>query len=123
MNWLHYLGLYAALHLPALFVLYALWIQHERAAIWRIDPGWRRHVWWVHLGWHVFGIAGYIPDVLANYTTLRWIFGRKPEPGARTFSQQLAYLCKEDGWRGHAANIVADVLDGLTPSGKPHINR
>ncbi|MDO8778905.1 MAG: hypothetical protein Q7K57_61335 [Burkholderiaceae bacterium] len=117
MNWMHYLGLVFVLHLPVLFVLYTLWIQHERAAIWKLDPGYRRHVWWVHYGWHIFGVIGYMPDVAANYTTLRWIFGRKPAPGAHTFSKQLWHLCREEDDRGRLANMVADVLDRIAPSG------
>lgn len=122
MSWLHYLGLYLVLHLPVLFIRYALWIQHERGAIWRLDSGWHRHFWWFHYGWHVLGIDAFLLDVVANYTTLRWIFGRKPAPGARTFSKQLWHLCKEDGLRGRIANMAADVLDWLAPSGD-HIHR
>jgi hypothetical protein len=122
MNWLHYTLLVLALHLPVLFVLYALWVQHERGDIWRLDPGWRRHVWWAWKVFFIFGGRGFVLDVVANYTTLRWIFGRKPAPGARTFSKQLWHLCKEDGLRGRIANMVADVLDSLAPSGN-HIHR
>lgn len=120
MNWLHYLGLYALLHLPGLGVLYALWIQYERAAIWRIDPGWRRHWWWGHYGWHFFGIVGFIPDVLANYTTLALIFWRWPGR-AFTFSKHLWPLSQDTGWRGRLARPVAAVLDRLAPSGN-HIH-
>lgn len=121
MSWLHYLGLVFVLHLPALFILYTLWIQHEWAAIWKLDQGWRRHVWWVHLGWHVFGAIGFLPDVVANYTTLAAIFRRWPGR-AFTFSKHLLPLSKLDGWRGRLANMVADVLDRLAPSGD-HIHR
>ena len=109
MTWLHYFGLYAVLHLPALFILYALWIQHERGGWWKV--------------FHVFGIAGFLPDVTANHTSLAVIFGfRWPEPKAWTFSQQLEHLCKLGGKTGALANGVADVLDDLAPSGK-HIHR
>lgn len=119
---LKYFLLILVLHLPVLFLRYALWIKHEYGAIWRLDPGWRRHFWWIHYGWHIFGIDGFFLDVIANYTTLRWMFGRKPAPGARTFSKQLWHLCKEEGMRGRVANMVADVLDWLAPSGD-HIHR
>jgi hypothetical protein len=105
-NWLHFLGLYAVLHLPALFVLYALWVQHERG-------GWCKV-------FYAFGGRGFLLDVVANYTTLALIFGW---PGrAVTFSKRLKTLCQMDGWRGRIANQIADVLDGIAPSGN-HIHR
>lgn len=106
MNWLHYSLLIFALHLPVLFLLYAAWIQHERGGWWKLC--------------HVFGAIGFIPDVVANYTTLALIFGW---PGrAFTFSKHLLPLSKLDGWRGRVANMVADVLDRIAPSGD-HIHR
>jgi len=114
-----YLVLYLVLHLPALFLCYWAWIQHERGAIWRLDPGWRRRVWWIHYGWHFFGIVGYIPDVVANYTTLFLIFGW---PGrAFTFSKHLGRLIVNTGLRGKLARPIAAILNRLTPSGKPHV--
>lgn len=106
MNALGYLVLYLALHLPALFVVYCLWIQNERGGWWKLC--------------HVFGFIGFIPDVVANYTTLALIFGW---PGrAFTFSKHLKPLSLLDGWRGRVANKVADVLDRIAPSGN-HIHR
>ncbi len=107
MNTLTILGLYLLLHLPALFLLYWAWIQHERGGWWKL--------------FHVFGIFGFLPDMLANYTTLAFVFRRWPGR-AITFSKHLASLCLLEGRRGILANIVADVLDGLAPSGK-HIQR
>lgn len=114
-------ALYMALHLPALGLCYWLWIQHERGDIWRLDPGWRRHFWWSWKVCHVFGILGFLPDLVANYTTLAVIFWRWPGR-AFTFSKHLAPLSHLGGRRGILANMVADVLDYLAPSGK-HINR
>lgn len=106
MNISLYIGLYLGLHLPALGLCYWLWIQHERGGWWRLC--------------HVFGIIGFIPDVVANYTTLALIFGW---PGrAFTFSKHLKPLSRLPGLRGVVANIVADVLDDLAPSGN-HIHR
>ncbi len=107
MTWLHYLGLYAVLHLPVLFVLYWAWIQHERGGLWKLC--------------HFFGVIGFIPDALANYTTLALIFWRWPGR-AYTFSKHLKPLSLLDGWRGQVANITADVLDAIAPSGN-HIHR
>lgn len=108
MTYLAYFLLYVVLHLPILFALYWAWIKHEKG-------GWRKI-------YHFFGLIGYVPDVIANHSSLALIFYRWPEPDAWTFSQQLEHLCKEDGLRGIVANMVADVLDGLAPSGK-HIHR
>lgn len=105
MNWLLWS---LVLHLPVLFVLYVLWIQHERGGLWKLC--------------HIFGLIGFIPDVVANYTTLALIFWREPSPGAFTFSKQLWYLSRDGGWRGRLARPVAAVLDRLAPSGN-HIHR
>jgi hypothetical protein len=106
MKWL-YLGMYLLLHLPILGLLYVFWIQHERGGWWKLC--------------HVFGAIGFLPDVLANYTTLALIFYRWPGR-AFTFSKHLLPLSRLPDWRGSAANIVADVLDDLAPSGD-HIHR
>lgn len=107
MNWLHYALLVLVLHLPVLFVLYWAWIKHERGGLWKLC--------------HVFGLIGFIPDVLANYTTLALIFWRWPGR-AYTFSKHLKPLSQLNGWRGRVANMVADVLDRMAPSGN-HIHR
>lgn len=106
-NFQTWVGLYLVLHLPALGLLYFLWIQHERGGWWKLC--------------HVFGILGFLPDVLANYTTLALTFWHWPGR-AFTFSKHLAPLSRLDGRRGILANMVADVLDSLAPSGK-HIQR
>lgn len=107
MSWLE-ISLWAfALHLPALLVLYAAWIQHERGGLWKLC--------------HVFGLIGFIPDVLANYITLALLFRRWPGR-AYTFSKHLKPLSQLDGWRGHLANLISDVLDRIAPSGN-HIHR
>lgn len=121
MTWLQWFLLVLALHLPVLGLLYVLWIQHERGDIWRFDPGWRRHFWWIWKGFHLFGIVGFIPDVLANYITLAAAFYHWPGR-AFTFSKHLLPLSRLTGWRGTVANMVADVLDDLAPSGD-HIHR
>ncbi len=106
MTWLQAIGLYLILHLPVLWVRYALWIQHERGGWWKVC--------------HIFGPAGFLLDVFANYTTLALIFGW---PGRSfTFSKRLLPLSQQDGWRGQLANIVADVLDWMAPSGD-HVHR
>jgi len=107
MTWMHYLGLYVVLHLPVLGLLYWAWIQHERGGWWKLC--------------HVFGAIGFLPDVVANYTTLAWIFWRWPGR-AFTFSKHLKPLSMLPGHRGELANLVADVLDELAPSGN-HIHR
>ncbi len=107
MTWLHYLVLYLVLHLPVLGVLYTLWIQHERGGWWRAC--------------HVFGFSGFALDVFANYTTLAVIFWNWPGR-AFTFSKHLKPLSQLPGRRGVVANMVADVLDDLAPSGD-HIHR
>lgn len=113
-------ALYLALHLPALGLCYWLWIQHERGDTWKAYGGWRARVAPAWKVFHLFGIIGFLPDLFVNYTTLAVIFGW---PGkAFTFSKHLAPLSRLDGWRGILANMVADVLDGLAPSGK-HIQR
>ena len=99
-----YLALYLVLHLPFLAICYVLWIQHERGGVWKLC--------------HVFGILGYLPDVVANHTTFAFLFWRKPESGAWTFSQQLGNLVQDDGWRGVLARRIAAVLDRIAPSGK-----
>lgn len=106
MNWLDWVGIYLIGHLPALGVLYTLWIQHERGGWWKLC--------------HVFGILGFIPDVLANYTTLALIFMRWPGR-AYTFSKHLWPLSIDGGWRGVLARPVADILNRLAPSGN-HIH-
>lgn len=108
MTYLEYFLLYVVLHLPVLFALYWAWIKHEKGGWWKLC--------------HVFGVLGFGPDVLANHTSLALIFYRWPKPDAWTFSQQLEHLCKEGGARGVVANMVADVLDRVAPSGK-HIKR
>lgn len=100
-------ALYIILHLPVLGLLYWAWIQHERGGWWQLC--------------HVFGIVGFLPDVVANYTTVAVIFRRWPGR-AFTFSKHLKPLSLLPGWRGRIANIVADVLDWLAPSGN-HIHR
>ncbi len=106
MTWLHYLGLFLVLHLPVLFILYCLWIQHERGGWWKVC--------------HLFGVPGAVLDIFSNYTTLALIFGW---PGrAFTFSKHLKPLSLLDGWRGRVANMVADILDRIAPSGN-HIHR
>lgn len=104
MTWL---ALYLVLHLPALGLLYFLWIQHERDGWWK--------------AFHIFGAIGFIPDVVANYTTLAAIFRRWPGR-AYTFSKHLKPLSQLPGSRGQLANIVADVLDDLAPGGN-HTHR
>lgn len=99
--------LYMVLHLPVLGLLYAIWIQHERGGWWKLC--------------HIFGVVGFVPDVVANYTTLAAIFRRWPGRDF-TFSKHLKPLSELPGWRGRIANIVADVLDWLAPSGN-HIHR
>lgn len=103
MSWL---ALYLVLHLPVLGVLYFFWIQHERGGWWK--------------AFHVFGIIGFLPDVLANYTTLAAIFRRWPGR-AFTFSKHLWPLSQDAGWRGRLARPVAAVLNHLAPSGN-HIH-
>lgn len=100
-------ALYLVLHLPALGLLYFLWIQHERGGWWKLC--------------HFFGIFGFLPDMLANYTTLAIAFWHWPGR-AFTFSKHLKSLCLLSDRRGMLANITADVLDDLAPSGN-HIHR
>lgn len=102
-----WLVLYLVLHLPALFLCYWAWIQHERGGWWKACQ--------------VFGILGFLPDMVANYTTLAVIFWRWPGKDF-TFSKHLKPLSQLAGWRGQLANMVADVLDGMAPSGN-HIHR
>lgn len=107
MNILSWIVLYLLLHLPALWLLYFLWIQHERGGWWKV--------------FHLFGVIGFLPDVVANYTTLAILFWSWPGR-AFTFSKHLKTLCLISGGRGRLANMIADILDDLAPSGN-HIHR
>jgi hypothetical protein len=102
MSWGEWFLLYAVLHLPALFLCYAIWIQHERG-------GWCKVL-------HFFGIVGFPVDVFANYTTLAIIFWRWPGKSF-TFSKHLSPLSALPGRRGDLARKVAAILNRIAPSG------
>ena len=91
-----------------LFILYVLYIQHERGGPWRLFV--------------LFGVLGWPLDFFLNYTFFAAAFMAWPERGAYTFSRQLAYLQHRNGWRGEIARPIAALLNAIAPSGT-HIKR
>ena len=69
-------------------------------------------------------VIALILDVLLNFTVfavLTWDFPRK---GEWTFSQRLARLVRDTGWRGKLSNwIAASLLDPYDHDPKGHIKR
>lgn len=83
-----------------LFVLYVLYIQHERGGVW--------------VAFKLFGIPGYPLDVFYNLL-LCAVFGRLPQK--YTISVELPILAQIPGWRGDFAIALANFLNWFAPSG------
>lgn len=104
MIWLYTLPLWGV---PALWVLYPLAIQYERGGWWRLC--------------YIPAVPAGVLDVLLNHTTLAvltWSFPRlRRDKYEFTFSDRLARLYWDEGWRGHCAVYLKQALDGIAPSG------
>lgn len=87
-----------------LLPLYAIGIQFERGGLWRIVLP----VTFVAL----------VLDVVLNYTELALLTLDFPSKNEFTFSQRLARLRYDSGWRGDTARYIARSLDAIAPSGK-----
>ena len=86
-----------------LLPLYFVGIQFERGR------------WW-HLVLPITLLA-LLVDIILNYTELAILTLDFPKAGEFTFSQRLARLKKEAGWRGVSGRYIARVLNAIAPSG------
>ena len=95
--------------IPALWLLYPIAIQYERA---RLGQGWG---WWSCL---VFVVPALIIDVVVNWTSLALIFGR-PRFGEWTFSTHLVRICAfaTVSWQRTTVRTIALILNAIAPSG------
>lgn len=84
-----------------LFVLYVLYIQHERGGVWIV--------------FKLFGIPGYPLDVFYN-VVMCFCMGRLPTK--LTITVELPALAKLGGLRGEFAIALANFLNWFAPSGK-----
>ena len=86
-----------------LLIFYALYIQYERGGLWAV--------------FKLFGIPGFLLDLVLNYVMFSAIFRAWPESGAYTFSKQLYFLQYRNGWRGEIARPIVSLLNAIAPSG------
>jgi hypothetical protein len=93
---------------PALWLLYPIAIQYERA---KMGQGWG---WWLCL---MFVVPALVIDVIVNWTSLAVIFGR-PRWGEWTFSTHLYRICRlEQCWQRTTGWVIALILNLIAPSG------
>jgi len=109
MNWMLLIATMPLWGIPALWLLYPIAIQYERA---KLGQGWG---WWVCL---VFVVPALLIDVAVNWTTLALIFGR-PRYGEWTFSTHLVRICALASacWQRTTGRTIAIVLNTIAPSG------
>lgn len=92
------------LHLPLLWVLYAIGIQYQRGGWWRVCL--------------VAAVPAMVLNVLANYSSLALITWDWPQRKEYTFSVRLQRLVLAPGWRGVLAWAIARyLLDPFDPDG------
>lgn len=92
------------LHLPVLWLLYAIGIQYQRGGWWRLCL--------------VAALPAMVVNVLANYSTLALLTWDWPRHKEYTFSVRLQRLVHSSGWRGAFARAVARrLLDPFDPDG------
>jgi hypothetical protein len=110
MTWFQILLLLPLWGVPALWVLYPVAIQYERAGMGQ------SRAW---LLCYVFVLPALIIDVLVNWTSLAVIFGW-PRRGEWTFSTHLArlYGAPEESNRRSVARYITTALNCLAPSGR-----
>lgn len=84
-----------------LFVLYVLYIQHERGGVWIV--------------FKLFGIPGYPLDVFYNCVLCFCMFRL---PTKLTITVELPILAQVPGWRGEVAIALANFLNWIAPSGR-----
>jgi hypothetical protein len=96
--------------IPALWLLYPIAIQYERA---QMGQGWW---WWFCL---VFVIPALVIDVIVNWTSLAVVFGL-PRYGEWTFSTHLKriYMLPLECWRRSTGRAITLILNVISPSGK-----
>jgi hypothetical protein len=95
--------------IPALWLLYPIAIQYERAKM-GLGRG-----WWICL---VFVVPALVIDVVVNWTSLAVLFGR-PRLGEWTFSTHLIRICglPTSSWDRDVGRRIRQVLNAIAPSG------
>lgn len=87
----------------ALLLFYAVWVQSNRGGWWRVL--------------NLVGIPGWLLDAALAHTLFALAFWRRPLSTERTFSDVVANLQFDKGWRGVVARTVKRLLNAIDPLG------
>lgn len=89
---------------PVMLVWYAIGIQVERGGVWKVLTP--------------FTFAGFLFDVVLQYTSAQLWFWEIAPKGEFTISMRIGRLMESKTWGGEVARWMAPILNRLAPGGK-----
>lgn len=101
MIWLYTFPLWSA---PVMLIWYAIGVQVERGGLWKLLAP--------------FTFAGFLFDVLCQYTSAQLWFWEIAPLKELTISTRIGRLMESKTWGGAVARFLAPILNRIAPSGK-----